>query len=303
VIRHLLLTILLTSLLYVPPAIGSEVPYLSGRVNDIAGILSHDTHNEIEALLKAHEDSTSNQVVVLTLQSLEGESIEEYANRVANAWKLGQKGKDNGVLLVIAKDDRKLRIEVGRGLEGDLTDLICSSIIRHVITPRFRDGDYDAGVRDGVLAILSAIRGSYSAEEAEEGSDFADIGTRIFVGVMFFVIVGLFTSIALFSSGGRSWFLYVFLFPFWGLFPQAIFGSTGGLIAFGTYAIGFLLFKLWYRKSDTGRAWSKKLQASSFFGSALASGSHSSGSSWSSSGSSFSGGGGSFGGGGSSGSW
>jgi uncharacterized protein len=296
--------ILLTALLFLVfarQARGTEVPYLSGRVNDVDGILSHDAHNEIEALLKSHEDSTSNQVVVLMIHSLEGESIEEYANRVANAWKLGQKEKDNGVLLVVAKDDRKLRIEVGRGLEGDLTDLICGSIIRHVITPRFRDGDYDTGVRDGVLAIIAAIRGSYSAEEEE--NDLADPVTLIVAGLLFLVVVGAFTALALFSAGGMSWFLYVFLLPFWGLFPTAFFGQTAGLGIFGMYAVGFPLFKLWYRKSTSGQSLEKKLLKNSFFASSLRSGSSSSGSSWSSSGSSFSGGGGSFGGGGSSGSW
>ena len=109
--------------------LGTEVPYLSGRVNDVAGVLSNSTHAELESLLKAHEDSTSNQVVVLIVPGLEGESLEGYSIKVAETWKLGRRGKDNGVLLLVARDDRKVRIEVGRGLEGDLTDQLCGMII------------------------------------------------------------------------------------------------------------------------------------------------------------------------------
>src|SRR5512140_574907 len=95
-------------------ALSTEVPYLSHRVNDTAEILSSETVYSLEAILKAHEDSTSNQIAVLTIPGLDGETIEEYSIRVVDAWKLGQKGKDNGVLLLVARDDRKVRIEVGR---------------------------------------------------------------------------------------------------------------------------------------------------------------------------------------------
>jgi uncharacterized protein len=142
---------------------GAEIPYLSGRVNDYAGLLSPQTAARLATWLKDHEDSTSNQVVILTVTSLEGEPLEEYSMRVAEAWKLGQKGKDNGVLLCVSRDDRKVRIEVGRGLEGDLPDITCGKIIRREIIPRFKEGDFDAGVSNGVGAILLAIRGSYDA--------------------------------------------------------------------------------------------------------------------------------------------
>ena len=236
--------------------LSAEVPFLSGHVNDVAGILSASTRSELESVLKAHEDSSSNQVVVLTVPSLEGESLEEYSLKVAETWKLGQKGKDNGVLLLVSRGERKVRIEVGRGLEGDLTDLTCGLIIRHEIVPRFRDGDYDAGVRDGVFAILAAIRGSYAADE---GSTAADIGARIFAGLIFLVVVGIFTFIAMISQGFMSWFLYVFLLPFWGAFPSAILGLAPGLTLFGMYAIGFVVFKLWVRTSESGASLLKRI--------------------------------------------
>ncbi len=240
----------------------TEVPFLSGHVEDVAGILSPSTRSDLEAILKAHEDSTSNQVVVLTVPGLEGESLEEYSFRVAETWKLGQRGKDNGVLLLVSRGDRKVRIEVGRGLEGDLTDLTCGLIIRHEIVPHFRDGDYDAGVRAGVIAILAAIKGSYSADE---GSSAADIGARVFAGLIFLVVVGIFTFIAMVSQGFMSWFLYVFLLPFWGAFPTAILGVAPGLTMFGIYAIGFIIFKLWVRKSESGASFLKSITKRGLF--------------------------------------
>ncbi|MCU0363800.1 MAG: TPM domain-containing protein [Bacteroidales bacterium] len=101
----------------------ADVPFLTGRVNDNARILSAGTLSFLGDSLKAHEDRTTNQVVVLTLSTIGGESIEDYANRVFNEWKLGQRGKDNGVLILVVPDDRQMRIEVGYGLEGVLPDL------------------------------------------------------------------------------------------------------------------------------------------------------------------------------------
>jgi len=128
---------------------GQDVPYLSGRVNDYAGMLSSGVARDLEERLRAHEEQTSNQVVVLTVATLEGNVIEDFSIRVAEAWKLGQRDKDNGVLFLIVRDDRKLRIEVGDGLEGVLTDARCSQIIRHEVVPRFKNGDFDGGINAG----------------------------------------------------------------------------------------------------------------------------------------------------------
>ncbi|MEW6509496.1 MAG: TPM domain-containing protein [Bacteroidota bacterium] len=283
---------------------GAEVPFLSGRVNDYAGILSAESTAHLNELLKAHEDSTSNQVVILTIPSLEGEDLESFSIRVVDQWKLGQKGKDNGVLLLVSRDDRKVRIEVGRGLEGDLPDITCGLIIRREIIPRFKEGDYDAGVAGGVTAILAAIRGSYSASEEESGGE-GDIVFSLLAGGIFIVVVGLFTMIGLLTRGGASWFLYVFLLPFWIAFPSAILGVVPGVTAFGLYAVGFPLMKLWLARSNRGKEFVHMLASKKIFSTAGSGGGWSSGSSgWSSSsGGSFSGGGGGFSGGGASGSW
>ncbi|HTY60401.1 MAG TPA: TPM domain-containing protein [Bacteroidota bacterium] len=288
----------------------ADVPLLSGRITDNAALLSPETVSRLTALLRMHEDSTSNQVAVLTIPSLEGEPIESYSIRVAEAWKLGTKEKDNGVLLIVARDDRKVRIEVGRGLEGNLPDITSGRIIRSVMIPHFRTGDYDGGISAGVEAILASLQGSYTAPPGED-RESADIGTRLMAGAIFTVVVGLFTIIALFSRGAQAWFLYFFLLPFWLMFPLAIIGVTGGAIAFGCYALFVPLFRLWWSRTEGGKSLHTKITGIPFFAALAASASSSGGgSSWSSggssfgsSGSSFSGGGGGFSGGGASGSW
>jgi uncharacterized protein len=292
-----------------------EVPFLAGRVNDTAHILSDKTIYALEDLLKAHEDSTSNQVVVLTIPSLQGEPLEEYSIKVVDTWKLGHKDQDNGVLLLIVRDDRKVRIEVGNGLEGDLPDITCGHIIRNEIVPRFRNSDYEGGIRAGVNAILGAINGSYKADESRTmaSPDF------LFFGI-FLIVVGLFTTIAVFLQGAVSWILYAFLIPFWAAFPMVSLGVKIGAILLAIYLVGFPLVKLWFAKTKKGQALAKKWSIGASTGgtnlrdglasrgrrdSSGSSGWSSGGSSggFSGGGSSFSGGGGSFSGGGASGSW
>ncbi len=130
-------------------------------VHDEAGVLSATTKAQLEAALKAERDSTSNQIAVLIVPSLEGEDIDGFGIRVAEAWKIGSKKNDNGVLLIVALQERKVRIEVGQGLEGVLTDALSSRINRNEIAPRFRQGDYDGGIKVGVIAIIQAIKGQY----------------------------------------------------------------------------------------------------------------------------------------------
>ncbi len=298
----------------------TDVPFLTGRVTDNAYLLSSETHSLLTDSLKAHETRTTNQVVVLTIPSIGGESIEGYANRVFNEWKLGQEGKDNGVLIIVVPDDRRMRIEVGYGLEGILTDLTASRIIQFVMTPKFRDGDYGGGIVDGTLAVIDILEGGY----LDEGLAFAETGNnesvglsglessdltiteRILFGAFIFGIIGLFTVIGIMTPG-FGWFLYIFLIPFWAMFPIIIVGTKGALVCLISYLIlypsakVFLSNSEWYRKA---KADLKTKGKASIGGFTFSSGG--SGSSWSSGGGSsggFSGGGGRSGGGGSSGSW
>jgi uncharacterized protein len=139
-----------------------QVPEHGGVwVHDEANVLSPETKVSLERVLEQERDSSSNQIAVLIVPSLNGESLEEFSLRVAEQWKLGTKEKDNGVLLFVAVNDRKVRIESGYGLEGVLTDALSSRIIRNEIAPRFREGDYDGGVQAGVAAIIRGIKGEY----------------------------------------------------------------------------------------------------------------------------------------------
>ena len=283
-----------------------EVPYLSGRINDTAHMLSAEAVKELEAMLAAYEDSTGNQLVLLTIESLDGESLEEYSLRVAETWKLGQKGVDNGALLLIAKEDRKLRIEVGYGLEASLTDAMTAFIINRVITPRFKQGDFEAGIREGLEHMVLAADGTIGDADIStaSGDDFPMWGFMLF----WFGIVGLFTFMGIFTPGCSGWGLYVFLIPFY-IGPSAIIaddsGSSLGWFILLGYLVLYPILRIIMPKTAFGKKMATKVQSSGRSGVWSSSGwSSSSSSGWSSGGgSSFSGGGGSFGGGGSSGSW
>lgn len=153
----------LVLLAFAAPALAQTFPALSGRVVDQAGILRPEDKLTIEQKLKAYEEKTSDQVVVATIRSLEGYPIEDYANRLFRAWKLGTKEKNNGVLLLVAPSEKRVRIEVGYGLEGALTDALTGTIIRTAIAPRFKTGDFAGGINAGVDAVLSILAGD--AEE------------------------------------------------------------------------------------------------------------------------------------------
>jgi uncharacterized protein len=160
IVRRFILLPLLACLLPLNVA-ALEVPELSGYVNDLAGMITPATEQKINTFLRNFEASDSTQLVLLTIDSLEGEPIEDYSLSVAESWGIGRKGKDNGALLLIAKQDRKVRIEVGYGLEGRLTDLLTGRIIDNEITPRFKAGDFEGGIIAGVTAMVEAVRGEY----------------------------------------------------------------------------------------------------------------------------------------------
>ncbi|MDO8834105.1 MAG: TPM domain-containing protein, partial [Vicinamibacterales bacterium] len=137
------------------PAAAIDVPYLTGRVVDNASILAAETRGRLAEAARAHEQATTNQIVVLTVPTIQPENIEDYAAEVFRGWQLGQRGKDNGVLLMVVPQDRKMRIEVGYGLEATLTDADCGRIIQALMTPAFKAGDYDKGIEDGLTAIIT----------------------------------------------------------------------------------------------------------------------------------------------------
>lgn len=147
--------------LFTAPAIviSLDVPPLRGRVNDYANLMPPARAQALEQRLEQFENKTGHQIAVLTIPGLQGEDIEGFSIRVAENWKIGRKGFDNGAILVIAQNDRKLRIEVGYGLEGVLPDAIANRIIQEIIVPRFRDSDFSGGIEAGVEAIMKVTSG------------------------------------------------------------------------------------------------------------------------------------------------
>jgi uncharacterized protein len=189
----LILAWLLLALAHAAAAAEPAFPPLGGRVVDEAQILSPAAEARLSAQLEAHEKATSNQVVVATLASLQGYDIADYGTRLARQWQIGQGERDNGVVLIVAPNERAVRIEVGYGLEGDLPDAIASNIVQTAILPAFRAGNMEAGVEAGVAAILAAIEGTYEPlpkERTQDGAVPDWIIPLIFVGVWMLIIGG-----------------------------------------------------------------------------------------------------------------
>lgn len=210
--------------------VGSALAYISpgkpvGHINDYTGTLSEDTKTRLEAFLYDLKNAGKSEVAVAIVPTLAGDSIEEYSVTLAREWGIGSRESSNGVLLLVVKDDRELRIEVGYGLEGDLTDLKSHRIIDEVIIPRFKEGDYDGGVEDGVREIVGVIapgfvgstqKVDYSTDPTSQGFDIAP-----------FILIGFFIISAVLGSS-KSW---------WGG------GVLGG--AFGLVAALFIGFWYW----------------------------------------------------------
>ncbi len=265
--------ILVFALLLAAPAAAQTFPALSGRIVDQANLLSPDQEAALNQRLEALEQASSRQLVIATVPSLEGYEIEDYGYRLGRHWQIGQGGANNGVVLIVAPTERKVRIEVGYGLEGIVTDALSSQIINGVILPRFRDNDYPGGIAAGTEAIIEQLQAPPEAAEQRarqaaqtatgRGPDMDTVG-RYFPPIVTILIV-LFVVSAV-RSGLRGT-------PYRrrrrGAGPVVIWGPGSGGDSWG---------------GSSGSSWSGG------------------GSSWSGGGG-FSGGGGSFGGGGASGGW
>ncbi len=270
-----------------------EVPYLAGRVNDQAMLLGDAYEAELEERLRQLEEETGAQVVVLTVPSLDGDPIEDFAIRVVEAWKLGRSGIDDGVLILISRDDRRMRIEVGYGLEGALTDAQSGRIIDGLMAPRFRSGDFDGGVDAAVGAVSAAVRGEELELPRETESDRGGDPSS----VIFFFIFGMpFIMAALSSKGPAGWILGLSLTPFFFAAPAILLGVKAGVVAAILWLVAFPILRLILPKQMVGRGSGSR--GGTFWG-PMGGGGGGGGFS----GGGFSGGGGSFGGGGASGGW
>ena len=219
-------------LLYSVEASALGIPKLRGYVNDYANMISGSSKAKLEEELKSFEQSDSTQLVILTIPSLEGEPIEDYSIKVVEAWKLGQARKDNGILLLVSKNDRKIRIEVGRGFEGRLTDLMAGRIIDLVIKPRFKRDDFDGGFTAGVASLIDATRGEFQGEQKDSREASQPFGSSwLFLGIIILLFI-IFSfarrrgKLGNASSGG------LFVLPS-GRGGKGGFGSGGGIFGGG----------------------------------------------------------------------
>ncbi len=205
---------------------GFNFPTLDGRVTDQANIISPQTRTALEAKLKGLEDKSSIQLVVATVTSLEGADIESYANGLFRYWKLGVAKRNNGVLFLIAPNERKLRIEVGYGLEGVLTDAVSSVIISTAVAPRFRAGDFNDGIVrgiDAIIDVLSSDTSEWTKRAATQGvSNEIDALLPLLIFVLFIFIIIYMSRNARGGGGGPMIFL-----------PPGGSGSWGGGSSWG----------------------------------------------------------------------
>jgi uncharacterized protein len=275
------------------------VPPLTGRVVDQTGTLSAGDVAALTQTLKALELRKGSQIAVLIVPTTEPETIEQYSIRVAEAWKIGRKKVDDGALLVVAKNDRKLRIEVGYGLEGALNDVTSKRIIDEIITPKFKSGDFAGGISAGVERIIGVIDGEPlpapppRPQRQGDNSDLTQFLNPLnpFTIIIVLVLGGVFRSVfgRLFGSIATGGLIGIVA---WFIFGSLILSGIAGVIA----SIFTMFSDSITAATPRGRGgWSGGSSSSSWGGSSGGSSSSDSGG--------FSGGGGSFGGGGASGSW
>ncbi|MFA5825416.1 MAG: YgcG family protein [Gallionellaceae bacterium] len=272
-----------------------DVPPLKQRVTDLTSTLNAAQTQALDARLAAFESGKGAQIVVLMLPTTQPEAIEQFGIRVADAWKLGRKGVDDGVLLLIAKDDRKLRIEVGYGLEGALNDATAKRIVAEIITPYFKRGEFYSGIDAGVTAIIKVVEGEelpapmQPSTTRSSGSDMSSLQTLFAAGIFIFMLGNL------------------ILRQFLGRLPSGLVvaGLIGGvawvllasLVWAGLCALFVFVFSLLFGAGGGGGS---SMSGYSGWGGGNAGGGWGSGSSG---GGDFGGGGGGFGGGGASGDW
>jgi uncharacterized protein len=194
--------LLMLAALALPVSAAPDFPELTGRVVDNAELLSPAQEQALTERLAAEEQQSSNQIVVVTLADLQGYDIADYGVRLGREWGIGQQGTDNGALLIIAPNERKVRIEVGYGLEGALTDATSSSIIRNDIQPAFRQGDFAGGINAALTSIFAAIQGEYQAPAGGGDADRKEASSL--QALLYLIGLVVFTFFLSFGGLGRK---------------------------------------------------------------------------------------------------
>lgn len=231
------------------PATALSVPAYKGYINDYAEIISPAIESKLERALQSFELTDSTQIAVLTISSLEGDSLEDFSIRTVEQWQVGQKGKDNGVLFLIVSKDRQMRLEVGRGLEGVLTDLMSGRIIDQVVAPFFKAGKYEAGIESGLAAIIQTTRGEFKASQLprrrSRGQEASPLFTYLFFGVMLISFLGRVSKPLGIAAGAL-------LLPLVGLMGFSSLGLLAILLLVPVGAFGGLLLPLIFAGSMMG---------------------------------------------------
>ncbi len=206
-----------------------HVPVLQQHVNDFTNSLTFDQWRTLESKLQGFEDSTSTQIAILLFKSLNGEAIEDYSMKVFELNKLGRRGKNNGVLVVVAKDDRMARIEVGYGLEGVLPDALASQIVEREMKPRFREGNLYAGLAAGASAIIAATAGEYKAQPKGEIAPTVSASLLLFAFIFFFFFfMPMLASRRRVAIHSGNWIYHSGWGPGFGGWSGGFFGGGGG---------------------------------------------------------------------------
>ena len=200
--------LLLTLLVLLPATVWAqstpEFPELTGRVVDRAEMLSPQVEARLSQMLQAHEQASTEQVVVVTVPNLQGYPIEDYGYQLGRHWGIGQEGEDNGALLIVAEEERKIRIEVGYGLEGRLTDADSSVIINRIITPAFRQGDFQSGIVNGAAAMIQVLGGEpMAAPQSQQPVALQEKPKAGMVALFFIIMMAVVFFIG--SRGGLRW--------------------------------------------------------------------------------------------------
>ncbi|WP_455466719.1 TPM domain-containing protein [Bartonella sp. B39] len=228
----------------------TKFPPLTGYVNDVAHLLDNETKENLTEKLAVLEEKTGDQIVIVTLPTLSGSGIETYSNSLFRAWRLGQKQINNGVLFVIAPNEREVRIEVGYGLEGELTDAISAVIINNFVLPNFRDGNYQKGIVEAVHAIIKVITENDSdfsfrikmkakaVEEQNKKAEKEEMVINIIMLLILFIMVGLPILAMIFGKkvGPQKYLWMGIIFTPWFLNLNAVGRRSGGI--FGGHSGG-----------------------------------------------------------------
>lgn len=254
----LLLFLFLGSIFYIYPVFAANYPTPTGFVNDFAGLYSATFKTNLESKLSEFNKSTGNEISVVTIQSLEGGDIESYAVTLFEKWKIGEKGKDNGLLLLISKVDRKIKIEVGYGLEPYITDGRAGEIIRNQIAPEFKKENYESGTQAAVDQIITYINNNDIAPVTNTSNNESGVGSDaiVTIGIVVFYILATYLggflgrSKAIWPGGAIG----AVIGALGGFFAASIIGLVIGAVIFGPLGLLFdyLLTKNYQTRKSRG---------------------------------------------------